>query len=128
MGADTGGGHTFTVHANDNLVARGSDAFAHDQANRLTSATIAGTTTQYAYDGDGKRLSTTVGGTTKRYVYDVGGGLPVLLDDGALKYVWGWAWSMRWRAAATAPSRCTTTAAWCGSGLPVRRDLTAAEG
>lgn len=46
-------------------------------------------TTTYAYDGDGKRISSTVGGTTTRYVYDVGGGLPVLLDDGARKYVWG---------------------------------------
>lgn len=50
---------------------------------------MGGTTTVYAYDGDGKRVSTTVGGVTTRYVYDVSGTLPMLLDDGTRKYVWG---------------------------------------
>jgi YD repeat-containing protein len=79
----------YTLNANGNTVARGSDTFTYDQANRLTSATIACVTTTYTYDGDGKRVSTTAGGVTTRYAYDVGGGLPVLLDDGTRKYVWG---------------------------------------
>jgi RHS repeat-associated protein len=60
-----------------------------DQPNRLKTAIVAGVTSSYAYDGDGKRASQTVAGVTTRSVYDVGGGLPVLLDDGSRKYVWG---------------------------------------
>jgi RHS repeat-associated protein len=59
------------VNANGNLTARGSDSFAYDQANRLTSATVSGTTSSYLYDGDGKRTSKTVGRTPK-YVYGLG--------------------------------------------------------
>ncbi len=83
------GGATYIVNGAGNETARGSDSFAYDQANRLTSSTVGGTSNAYAYDGDGKRVSSTVGGNTTRYVYDVGGGLPVLLDDGTQKYVWG---------------------------------------
>ncbi len=45
--------------------------------------------TTYTYDGDGKRASKTVGGTTTNYVYDVNRSLPVVLEDGTLRYVWG---------------------------------------
>src|SRR6266852_5915046 len=47
----------------------------------------------YTYDGDGNRVSKQLtfsgGSQTTSYVYDVAGGLPVLLDDGQRKYVWG---------------------------------------
>ncbi|MBV9322915.1 MAG: AHH domain-containing protein, partial [Chloroflexi bacterium] len=85
----TAGSTTYTVNAAGNVTARGSDAFGFDQANRLTSATTSTGSGTYVYDGDGKRVSKTVAGVTTSYVYDVGGGLPVLLDDGAQKYVWG---------------------------------------
>ncbi|MBI2756991.1 MAG: hypothetical protein HYX52_09815 [Chloroflexi bacterium] len=54
----------YTVDAVGNVTARGLDTFGYDQANRLTSATINGSTSTYAYDGDGLRSSSTVGGTT----------------------------------------------------------------
>jgi RHS repeat-associated protein len=79
----------YTVNNAGNQTARGSDSFVYDQANRLTSTTTSTGSGAYAYDGDGKRVSKTVGGVTTSYVYDVGAGLPVLLDDGASKYVWG---------------------------------------
>ncbi|MBV9322914.1 MAG: hypothetical protein JO352_03880 [Chloroflexi bacterium] len=85
----TAGSTSYTVNAAGNVTARGSDAFGFDQANRLTSATTSTGSGTYAYDGDGKRVSKTVAGATTSYVYDVGGGLPVLLDDGTQKYVWG---------------------------------------
>src|SRR5207249_1707986 len=85
----TAGGTIYTPDANGNTTARGGDTFGFDAANRLVQATIAGTTSTYAYDGDGKRASTTTGATTTRYVYDVAGDLPLLLDDGTRKYVWG---------------------------------------
>ena len=53
------------------------------------SATVNGVASSYVYDGDGKRASKTVGGATTSYLYDVNASLPVLLDDGARKYVWG---------------------------------------
>jgi RHS repeat-associated protein len=85
------GSVSYTVNANGNVTARGSDAFGYDQANRLTSVDQTGTANDatYAYDGDGKRFSSTVNAVTTRFVYDVGGGLPTLLDDGTRKYVWG---------------------------------------
>jgi hypothetical protein len=46
---------------------------------------VGSATSSYVYGGDGKRISKTVGGVTTRYIYEVGGGLPVLLDDGKRK-------------------------------------------
>ncbi len=37
--------------------AKGTDTFAYDQPNRLTAATVAGSSETYAYDGDGVRVS-----------------------------------------------------------------------
>jgi RHS repeat-associated protein len=85
----TSGPLSDTVNANGNLVARGSDTFAYDQANRLISATVGGTASTNVYDGDGKRASTTVGSTTTSYAYDVNTALPNVLTDGTLKYVFG---------------------------------------
>jgi YD repeat-containing protein len=85
------GSTSYTVNAAGTLTNRGSDSFTYDQAHRLTSATVVGgTTTSYTYDGAGKRASSTVGtNPTTHFVYDTSGTLPVLLDDGARKYVWG---------------------------------------
>ena len=81
---------TLTTNANGNLVAKGTDTFAYDQANRLIAATVAGVTETYAYNGDGVRFSRTVGaGPAIRYVSDINASLPVTLDDGTRKYVWG---------------------------------------
>jgi RHS repeat-associated protein len=86
----TAGAVSYTVNANGNVTLRGTDAFTYDQANRLKSATIGGGTSTYAYDGDGKRASRTpTGGSTVSYAHDVNRSLPVVLDDGARKYVWG---------------------------------------
>jgi RHS repeat-associated protein len=83
------GAISYTVNANGNLTARGADTFTYDQPSRLTSATVSGTSASYAYDGDGKRISSTVGTTTTSYLYDTNRSLPVLLEDGAHRYLWG---------------------------------------
>lgn len=84
------GATSITVNAVGDLTAKGTDTFVYDQVNRLRSATVAGATETYAYDGDGVRFSRQVGANpTTRYVSDVGAGLPVTLDDGTRKYVWG---------------------------------------
>ncbi|MBI4492383.1 MAG: hypothetical protein HY690_06275 [Chloroflexi bacterium] len=86
----TAGTVSYSVNANGNLVARGPDTFGYDQANRLKTATLGSTTSTYGYDGDGKRVSATVGtNPTVTYRYDVNRSLPVVLDDGTRKYVWG---------------------------------------
>lgn len=85
-------GTNYTVDANGNMTARGADTLAYDQANRLTSVDFSSASTPdvtYAYDGDGRRISKTVSSTTTTYLYDVNRGLPVLLEDGARRYVWG---------------------------------------
>jgi RHS repeat-associated protein len=80
----------YTVDANGNTTVRGGDNFAYDQANRLKTATVGGTTTTYVYDGDGKRTSATVGTNSPiTYAYDVGRSLATLLSDGSRKYVYG---------------------------------------
>ena len=85
-----GRGTAYTQNATGNLVARDTDSFGYDQANRLTSASVGGTTTQYAYDGCGKWASKTVGSNpATSFVYDVNQRLPVVLDDGSRKYVYG---------------------------------------
>jgi RHS repeat-associated protein len=72
------------------LTARGSDTFAFDAANRLTSATVAGVTTTTTYDGDGVRVGEQTGSAPAlELVNDVDTGLPVVLDDGERRSVWG---------------------------------------
>jgi YD repeat-containing protein len=43
----TAGATSYTVNANGNTTARGSDSFGYDQANRLVSATISAATSTY---------------------------------------------------------------------------------
>jgi RHS repeat-associated protein len=86
----TFGAINVTVNANGNTTARGGDTFTFDQPNRLKTATVAGATETYVYDGDGTRFSRQVGaGTPIRFVSDVNRGLPVTIDDGTHKYVYG---------------------------------------
>jgi RHS repeat-associated protein len=87
---NTAGSTSITVDANGNLTAKGADTFAFDQANRLTSATTGGISEAYVYDGDGTRFSRQVGaGPAIRFVSDVAAGLPLTIDDGTRKYVYG---------------------------------------
>jgi RHS repeat-associated protein len=84
------GASSVTVDTAGNMTVRGADTFAYDQAARLKTATVLATTETYAYDGDALRFSRQVGaGTPTRYVSDVNLGLPVILDDGTRKYVYG---------------------------------------
>lgn len=54
------------------------------------SATVGGATETYAYDGNGAHFSRQVGANPAiRYVSDINRGLPVAIDDGSRKYVWG---------------------------------------
>jgi YD repeat-containing protein len=83
------GSTSYKYDNNGNLTARGSDSFSWDAADRLASATVAGTTTTFAYNGDGLRDSFTTGGVTTTTTWDIAGGLPVELYDGAFSYVYG---------------------------------------
>ena len=67
-----------------------TDTFTYDQANRLKTAAVAGTTETSTYDGDGIRFSRQVGaGPVIRAVTDPTAGLSVTIDDGTRKYVFG---------------------------------------
>lgn len=61
----------------------------YDQADRLTSFSGNGSTASYGYDGDGLRQSKTVNGTTEQVTWDQGEGLPVVIQDGSMKYITG---------------------------------------
>jgi RHS repeat-associated protein len=79
---------SYTWDNNGDLTARGSDSFAWDYEDRMTSATVGGTTTTFAYRGDALRDSRTTGGSTTTFTWDIASGLPVVLDDGA-QYLYG---------------------------------------
>lgn len=85
----TAGGVTYTYDNNGNQTARGADTYTWDTENRLTGATVAGTTVSAAYRGDGLRHSRTIGAATTTYTWDVASGLPVVLQDGSFSYVYG---------------------------------------
>ena len=79
-----------TVNAAGDLTARGSDTFDYDAAHRLIEATVGSSTTLSTYDGDGTRVGEQVGSDpATTYLNDVAGGLPVVLDDGTTRSVWG---------------------------------------
>ncbi len=74
---------------NGNLVERGSDTFVWDFENRLLEVTVDSTTTAFTYRGDGLRDSRTVGMNTTTFTWDIVAGIPVVIDDGDLRYVYG---------------------------------------
>ena len=56
----------------------------------MTAATVGASTETSTYDGDGVRFSRQVdAGPVTRYVTDLASSLPVTIDDGSRKYVWG---------------------------------------
>lgn len=58
----------------------GSDSYAFDWANRMTSATVGGPTATFKYAGDDSSLSKIAAGATIPYIWARTGGLPMLLD------------------------------------------------
>jgi len=75
------GGVTYTYDQNGNQTGRGSDTFAWTHENRLTSATVSGTSSSFDYTGDGLRDRRSGLGSTAYYTWDLAAGLPVLLHD-----------------------------------------------
>ncbi len=79
----------YVVDANGNLRERGRETYTYDQANRLINSRMP-QPSQYIYDGDGKRWKTDAGqGPLDVHVYDVNAPLPLLLEDGRRKYIYG---------------------------------------
>jgi RHS repeat-associated protein len=79
---------TFTYDLNGNRIAAGSDTFAYDWKDRLTEATVGGTTVDYTYTGDDLRATRRAnGGTATPYLWDRQAGLPEIVDDGTTAYV-----------------------------------------
>ncbi len=90
----TAGAVSYGYDANGNQTTRGSDTFTYDHENRLLESIIGSFTSTSAYNGDGLRVSLEVGDgvnppVTTDYVWDVNRPLPVVLDDGTNRYVYG---------------------------------------
>lgn len=64
-------------------------SYGYDQADRLISVTNGLTTELTSYDGDGLRASTSISGTTQGEVWDTAEGLPLLVQDGKVRFVTG---------------------------------------
>ncbi len=83
------GGQAFTWDDNGNLVNDGEKTYTYDQANRLISTTLGGTTSLFNYNGDGVRLKQVVAGVPTTYTQDPSAGsgqalaapLPVVLQS-----------------------------------------------
>jgi RHS repeat-associated protein len=81
----------FSYDANGNRTqstdqAGNSTSYGFDQANRLTAY---GGKATYAYNGDGLRMSKTVGTAAEAFTGVCSGQLPLLIQDGATRYVTG---------------------------------------
>ena len=77
----------FAYDANGNRTAATSGAvtntYTYDWRNRLSSATVDGTSVSYEYAGDDLRTERSVaGGATETLLWDRQAGLPELVDDG----------------------------------------------
>jgi RHS repeat-associated protein len=83
------GATSVTVNSVGDLLARGSDTFGYDGANRLKSAVVGAVSETYSYDGDGNRTRKVAGAVTTPYVFDTASSLPLVLTDGTRKFVWG---------------------------------------
>ena len=70
-------------------ISGASASYGYDQADRLTGYTSGATTASYAYDGDGLRAGKTVNGAATAETWVVAEGLPLLLQDGATRYIDG---------------------------------------
>lgn len=57
------------------------------QASNLSGVT--GPVTTYQYEGTGLRAHKTTDGTTSNFAWDYSQGLPLLLTDGSMLYVYG---------------------------------------
>jgi RHS repeat-associated protein len=92
---------TYNVDANGRTTARPlggvQQPLIFNQADRLTEATAATSRVSFRYDGDGRRAVRTFTDTTTNpwttttavYTDDVAGELPVMLQDGERRYVYG---------------------------------------
>ncbi len=70
------GGSAITYISTGNISGIGTDTFAYNRANQLSSATVSGTTSTYVYDAFGRRLGATVGaGTPVIQQYGLNGAL-----------------------------------------------------
>jgi hypothetical protein len=77
---------------NGNQLAKGDDEYGYDAENRMVAAAVGSAVSAYRYNGDGVRLRTVVtdtGSITSDFAVDVVTDLPVVLDDGTHKYVYG---------------------------------------
>lgn len=87
----TGASYAFSYDPQGNRIVKTTSlgaplaTYAYDQANRLVSASGAGT---YTYDGDGLRTAKT-GAAQAVFTWAVAEGLPLLLHDGANAYITG---------------------------------------
>ena len=113
-------GVPYTWDANGNLLNDGTNTYAYDSANRLTSMSNQSTVSSYQYNGLGDRLSQTVNGDTTNYTLDLNAGLTQVLNDGTNSYLYG-----NGRIAQTAGA---TTEYFLGDALGSVRQLTDAQG
>lgn len=80
---------TYSWDDNGNLTARGTDTFEWDYEDRMVEAEVDSVVTTFEYRGDGLRDSATVGMNTTTYTWDIAAGLPVVLQEDDVRYIWG---------------------------------------
>ena len=97
--ADAAASTAFTFDANGSRASQvrtpatglaTTTSFSYNAAGSLASVALpGGSGVSYTSDGDGLRQTRTVGASTDEFVWNVNAGLPLLLDDGEHRYVYG---------------------------------------
>jgi RHS repeat-associated protein len=64
------GSATYTWSSTDRFMSRGVDSFGYDNLDRLTQATVSGSTSVFSYDADSLLINRTSGGVSKDFLWD----------------------------------------------------------
>jgi YD repeat-containing protein len=78
----TATGYTYDNDGNT-ITDPAGNSYVYDSLDRMTQATVNGTTINYVYDGDGNRVSKSVNGVTTNYLVDTNNltGFPQVVDE-----------------------------------------------
>jgi RHS repeat-associated protein len=86
---DARGSRTSSTVAATETTAAATTAYGYSPSGALATVTTPSASVVYTSDGRGLRQSRTAGGDAQSFTWSTAGGLPLLLDDGTHRYLYG---------------------------------------